>query len=535
MAVSSPSIPPSGWWWIVFVPSLSYFLTTRWSSFSNSLLQPQQQQQQQQQHAASAVSVNASLVWLPSDSRRTEEYNACAQVTKVFHVRNCRNSNPEDGSSAFVAAELTDRLEWLHDFSTTVVASVWQHSDELGRGGLLLSSGNRIWRWERGGGPIPIGRSLQLDHAGCRSDRTATCRPSPLASTTPDPPTTRTTNWVGGLAMDFWGSDRSATLSYSMGSLIVAEWGEGRLVRLEENGARTPLALLRAPPCHDHKKKKKTDTTVDLYPHQLLMTPFGDLLVLDSLSSSSSSCIYKVQQALTIPPLESLQESRWAHNHSWLEEEGLLMEEPQLFWTPPGAAVVTGMALTSSWTSLYVAVSTTEESSSAALLYQVSLVEEEEEEEEDENEDGGPVKEEPHDKDGAKPEPDTHTQALPSQGHHLVLNVTQQVPEWTRSGPLVVTKQGYLFWVVEHVHLTIWKVVVSSHETKLLGFVTLPDAITSLSLGGVEDSYLYLTTVRSLWRLPTRRGVAHPVTIPTNLAPTHRRPQQPRNQHTLPR
>ena len=527
MAVSSPSIPPSGWWWIVFVPSLSYFLTTRWSSFSNSLLQPQQQQQQQ--HAASsAVSVNASLVWLPSsDSRRTkEENNTCAQVSKVFHVRNCRNIHPpeDDGSSAFVAAELTDRVEWLHDFSTTVVASVWQHSDELGRGGSLVSSGNRIWRWERGGGPIPIGRSLQLDHAGCRSDRTATCRPSPLASTTPDP--TTMTNWVGGLAMDFWGSDRSTTLSYSMGSLIVAEWGEGRLVRLEDNGARTPLALLRAPPCHDHKKKK-LDTPVDLYPHQLLMTPFGDLLVLDSVSSSSSSCIYKVPQALTIPPLESLQESRWAHNHSWLEEEGLLMEEPQLFWTPPGAAVVTGMALTSSWTSLYVAVSTTEESSSAALLYQVSLVEEE-----DENEDGGQVKEEPHDNNGAKPEQDTHTQTSPSKGH-LVLNVTQHVPWWTRSGPLVVTKQGYLFSVVEHVHLTIWN-VVSSPTTVLVGFVTLPDAITSLSLGGVEDSYLYLTTVRSLWRLPTRRGVAHPVTIPTNLAPTHRRPQQPRNQHTHP-
>ena len=50
--------------------------------------------------------------------------------------------------------------------------TAWHLDAETGRGAILVTTGDRhgrVWRWETGGGPIPIGRTLVLDAAGCRT------------------------------------------------------------------------------------------------------------------------------------------------------------------------------------------------------------------------------------------------------------------------------------------------------------------------------------------------------------------------------
>ncbi|KAL7555405.1 hypothetical protein ACA910_017703 [Epithemia clementina (nom. ined.)] len=668
------SLPPSLVWLTVFVPSLSYFLATRWPSFSAMLLQPQSnsnaalpsfrflQQEVQQQFwlpppvdPTPSFSMNATTTTAETAAAAAAASlmpsSSCQRISSHFYIRssclennknnnnnnnnknnnnnNNNNNNKNPTQQQIAAFQFSQGLELLQDFPMDIVASVWRHDAELGRGYLLISSGNRIWRWERGNGPIPIGRSLHLDHAGCRHDHLqSSCFPIQ-----PHDKNTRggggaaaaaAAAGVGGLTLDFW--EVKANQNIYSGSLVVAEWGEGRIVRLEETtGARTPLALLpkcatpplllpktTGPPTNSRKRKELSTPVATNgqrsihFPQHLLMTPFGDLLFLESpfpstattTSSSpswnpnagddvsgdsscwgSSSTIYKLPQAMTVPALESLRESRLAHNHTWIQQRWSgVMPEPVVFWQPTTSMdnnndkncnqrhELGGMALTTSWTSLYISstVTTVESrgtSSSSALLYQVSLVEEEDNDD-DENDD----KEEEEQDESSKNEDLNQTQssenddtnnnralAAAQKSTQLVWNLTQSNPQWTRAGPLVVTKQGFVFCVVHDVTVAVLDLSSRSSSSSsspspptsttvepevgtnnvnhanglLLGYFTLPDPISSLSLGGTEDSFLYITTLRSLWRLPTKRGMAHPVAVPTNLAPTHRqvRPQ----------
>ena len=470
---------------------------------------------------------NIEELWLPLDrnagtmvpSKDDDSADAlCRDLSKLFYIRTSCNSVvlSQEQKTQQLSLMLTQGLEWLQDFPDDIVATVWRHDADLGRGFLLVSSGNRVWRWERGGGPIPIGRSLQLDHAGCRPDRIEWCASRNGGDNH---------RGVGGLSLDFLGVE-----STFGGSLVLAEWGEGRIVRLEDNGARTPLAVL--PGC-EGRHPNQPDSTAGItftkqqsvLPQHLLMTPFGDLLFMQSntscTSSASSASIYMVRQAMQLPVLESLAESRLAHNHSWIQQH-LGLKQPILFWNSdddPTTGMnyqLGGMALTTSWTSLYVSMtqqSNTDSSSSAAtaaLLYQVPLTENDEE---DDDEDI----------------PDQRNKKPLRSRSELIWNLTQTVPSWTNAGPLVVTKQGFVFWVVEETLLVVMDLSSSTTtraKRKLLGYFRLADRVTSLSLGGTEDSFLYITTSQSLWRLSTRHGMAHPVVVPTNLAPTHRQSRQ---------
>ena len=87
----------------------------------------------------------------------------------------------------------------------------------------------------------------------------------------------------GAIAIDFHGKDVA-----SEGALVVAEWGEGRVVRMEqETGARTPL-MVQVP---DVCASGNNPTTMRRLhqPHAMLYTPFGDLLVMDHQPSSGNN------------------------------------------------------------------------------------------------------------------------------------------------------------------------------------------------------------------------------------------------------
>jgi hypothetical protein len=163
----------------------------------------------------------------------------------------------------------------------SIQSSLWRHYPELGRGYLLLADiHNRIWRWERGGGPIPIGRSLHLDHVVCRHDSVhcmVSVHDDNIDNNDNNEPQPQHQPQVGGMTMDFFHAAAAASsdqMAFWSGQLVVAEWGEGRIIRLEENGARTPLALLPL-------KQKKNNNQLLVKPQHLLMTPFRDLLFLE--------------------------------------------------------------------------------------------------------------------------------------------------------------------------------------------------------------------------------------------------------------
>jgi hypothetical protein len=184
--------------------------------------------------------------------------------------------------------------------------AVWRHDGEMGRGYLLLSDAaryGRVWRWELGGGPISIGTTLHLDLAGCR---TAQC----VSSTTM---TTTAARGSGALAIQF---ARDAA-SPREGRLLVAEWGEGRIVRLEDNGARTPLLLMTDTTKmaattalssssllikedgsnnnnSNHLEQPKCEQQTTGYPRRMVLTATGDLIVIGTYTFR--------QQPRTSPP-----------------------------------------------------------------------------------------------------------------------------------------------------------------------------------------------------------------------------------------
>ncbi|VEU34512.1 unnamed protein product [Pseudo-nitzschia multistriata] len=176
-----------------------------------------------------------------------------------------------------------------------VESTAWMEDEELGRGYLLLSTSagtGRIYRWEAGGGPIAIGRTLYARDAGCRSGLYKDCGSGASG-----------TVGSGGIAPDAYGKREGRP------SLVVAEYGEGRVVRLEENGARTPLIVGTTQEGGDRLAR----------PFRLLVTPYGDLLAVDDESGGRPPhgeppfVLWRLEGASGVPGLASLAASRRAH------------------------------------------------------------------------------------------------------------------------------------------------------------------------------------------------------------------------------
>lgn len=103
---------------------------------------------------------------------------------------------------------------------------------------------------------------------------------------------------------------RDAERATESKNVIVAEWGEKRIVRVEgETGARTPLVTM-VPISSQEKDLRRVQ-----HPNHLTYTPFGDLLFSDSYKGSDDqpmATIYRLKEAVHVPPIP-VEQSRDAH------------------------------------------------------------------------------------------------------------------------------------------------------------------------------------------------------------------------------
>lgn len=335
-----------------------------------------------------------------------------------------------------------------------VVDTIWKHDEDLGRGFLLLSQsahGGRIWRWEVGGGPIAIGKTLHMDPSGCRSKH----HPWRNCSTVDH-------GGSGGLAIDFGSKHTSAE-----GRLVLAEWGEQRIVRMEESGARTPL-ILQVPSLCSTDETQQSQRRI-YQSNSLLYTTYGDLIVADYDVDCQQAALYYLDNAMSIPPLESTWESRLAHEWNTTQNHDIPVK---IFYSAPGLTAIGGLALDMTWKGLYAVVKV---GSSIKVL-------------------------------------------------HLFLNDDDDEPLWdsryevvyewsigadasaTAPGPIVVDQEGNLYAGFGQTLL------VLTSQGAIIASLELPAPATSLTLG--QDGFLYVSSATDLYRMMVR---SQPLKVPTNL------------------
>jgi hypothetical protein len=389
-------IPPSLAWLTVFVPALAYFIGSRFT-LTGEL----------------GIPVVSSLITTMNAQHEPFVLQSIFYTAQVMLVQ----------------SNFTD-----------IVSTTWMHDADLGRGFLLLSSSTnagRVWRWERGGGPIPIKKSLFLEQSGCRSKQN--CQ---IGS--------------GAIAIDF--REKETSLE---GTLLVAEWGENRVVRLEVSGARTPLLMEVPDVCHANKKNRINQPT------SMVMTPFGDLIVVDHSPECAKSVIWRLERAMQVQPLASSWESRMAHKWTKVHHDHsiaiLLMRER-----------IGGIALDALWEGLYAIVKDNDDDKVQLVSVPILL----------DNEEGKSQQE---------------TQNL------LDLSEFSATP-----GPLVMDKNKHLYVGVDDGVL-----IVSSAPHKILGHLQLPERPVSLTIG--DDGFLYISSTANLYRVRVKNG---PMTVPTNLLKT---------------
>ncbi len=291
----------------------------------------------------------------------THDVDECTASSGVDECNNNENKNKHNDYESNKVNLSPSRPYLSHLTSTT-----WVHDPDLGRGYLLVNDAGRsgrIWRWEVGGGPISIGRTLHMERSGCRSGLWLDHKKEDVRYDTKrteagicpenlkgDPAPSISVHRMTESNSSFLLGSASIAVEPSSGdgkkNLAVAEWGERRIVRLEEGtGARTPLVTLVPTEEDDcpygnegnmelNRGRKKMRR---LYrPNHLTYTPTGDLLFSDSFVVNGSvdtvgagedaasnrrqvGVVYRKKGAVHIPPI-SVEQSRDAHG--WIRTTG---------------------------------------------------------------------------------------------------------------------------------------------------------------------------------------------------------------------
>ncbi|KAL9183915.1 hypothetical protein ACHAXT_004771 [Thalassiosira profunda] len=501
-------------WFIVFLAALSYFVVTRGGNSSrggvlSSFSKPYDV-------AASSVAIGGdrakgegvlrSTFYIAANSQQEGSSLELAPYRQLEVIL----SSPPDAFDGECTSNDGDSMPYLSHLSSTT----WVHDDELGRGYLLLADAGRagrIWRWEVGGGPITIGRSLHMERSGCRSglwvdtdgaDETGRCPENLFGDSTaangtqascPEPSSDQYTPPLLGSASLAVELTRNAERASAGKNLLVAEWGERRIIRLEgESGARTPLVTMV--PMHGGQGERRV-----FRPNHLTYTPFGDLLFSDNFESESANntsgmigVVYRTKEAVHAPPIAA-ELSREAHGWKQPQHNATI---DVLFQTEGG--LIEGMALGSDFSTLYVLVN--KQSTSTAgwtkTLYKLPLGSDDDDEEEEGGEEAGDA--------------DRDATALYEMSAESCKNSAGAAP--AVGSKLAVDEKGtiYVIGCPNAVSLL-------SEGGDLIGTLALDDAskassFTSVSFG--EDGYLYITSPNELLRVKARVGGA---TVPTDL------------------
>lgn len=265
----------------------------------------------------------------------------------------------------------------IHDINASFFDLAWVEDANLGRGYLLVSDAahaGKVWRYEMGGGLVPIGKSLYLDKSGCRSKPDTECGVSVELQR----------DETSGIEFGSRGICVQVSKdsdSFDMGHLIVVEGGEKRIVRMEDDGARTPLVVNRDV---DH----------------ILYTPFGDLLftqvieriILDDNATPEQKqtiikekSIYRVKEVINFPSI-SFSKNREAH--SWTDSDLLKhwtlheknagdSSEKMPFHAYSGMNTITSMAVGKDLTSLFISGSIITPTGVRNVIIKVPLIDEE--------------------------------------------------------------------------------------------------------------------------------------------------------------
>jgi len=341
-AVGRTIFKPSTAWLFLFFPALFYYMGTR--LYSLGLFRS----------STYGEILGHELVWMTPEAASSGNPSSSKATCSKFLLSNKNHKEKlfymqsnKDCSS------LRYPIYLVQDFDEgSVVSTTWMEDEELGRGYLLLSTSagsGKVYRWEAGGGPIAIGRTLHLQDSGCRSNLYQKCSVNGQTGS-------------GGIVVDTFGSE-------TLPVLLVAEYGEGRVVRMEENGARTPLII-------DTLAEGSTEETNRLSrPFRLLATPYGDLMVMDDATAIGKGFVlWRLLKASDVPALPSLSISRQAHAWNRNNSTGL----PQVFFE---SIAMGGMVLDPSGQGIYL--TTMDRESSSVMVVSLPLLEDLEDHESD--------------------------------------------------------------------------------------------------------------------------------------------------------
>lgn len=254
-------IPPNQIWLTIFIPALLYYslLSPTTTSFLSLL------------NVLPSYTPIATTIHI-QDGTPDEVYKLIHESHK-YGFEYVIGGESSRASSSGPAVTVTSTGKGTSFFDMT-----WVEDTELGRGYLLLSDSSasgKVWRYETGGGIIPIGKSLYLDQSGCRS-RSGSGYHHQNSSTSPSCNDGR--NGSRGMTLQILKDENR----FDIGSLIIAEGGERRIVRLEVDGARSPL-VLDVPSLCDETSKRLTMTNSA---GKLTYSPFGDLLFTETMECS---------------------------------------------------------------------------------------------------------------------------------------------------------------------------------------------------------------------------------------------------------
>ena len=422
-------------------------------------------------------------------------------------------------------------------FLSHLASTTWVHDEDLGRGYLLLSDAGRsgrIWRWEVGGGPITIGRSLHMERSGCRSglwvnnnddgktnmmSNNQTSCPENIFTDSVIVESSCTTTTAAGVSPPLLGSPslaveltRDAERASIGKNIAVAEWGEKRIIRVEgESGARTPLVVLVPPPKnHDKALEKEEEQLEDTKqfeqvssewvriqrPNHLAYTPFGDLLFSDN-RDNGVGIVYRLKDAVHAQPISAGQ-SRVAHGwtKTTMEDQDGMQDNIDILFQINGT--IDGLALGLDYSVLYILVATP----SGKAVYQLSL----DSDEDDEDDGSGGTTGE------ALKEGVSVFYKMASENCGNDRTVEAKGANLSVGSKLSVDAKGTLYVITCPSSVTL--ISIEKGQGVAIGSLSSQGSSDFTSVGFGEDGFLYITSSHQLLRVKNRIGG---MTLPTNL------------------